>query len=209
MPQAIEPRALLVVRLDDRPGRIGGVGVEEHRLLGLGVILPFVERQTVDRRKFPLFQRLVLARIEARGAALLGDREPVFVEADAVADQHALQLRRLAHEFEIFGRRAEAHHPLHPRPIVPGAVEEDDLAGRGQMFDVALEKPLRPLALGGLVERHHARAARVEMLHVAFDRAALAGRVAALEDHHDPLAVSRTHSWTFRSSIWSLAFCFS
>ena len=56
------------------------------------------------------------------------------------------------------------------------------------MVDIALEIPLRALALGGLLQRDDARAARIEMLHEALDRAALAGGVAPLEDHHDPLA---------------------
>ena len=43
MQHAVQPGAFLVVGLDDGPGRIGGVGVEEHRLLGFGVIIPFPE----------------------------------------------------------------------------------------------------------------------------------------------------------------------
>ncbi len=55
------------------------------------------------------------------------------------------------------------------------------------MADVALEVPLPLLDLGRLLERHHARRARVQVLHEALDRAALAGRVAALEQHDDLL----------------------
>ena len=39
----IQPGPLLVVGLDDNPGTVGGVGVKEHRLLGLGVVVPLVE----------------------------------------------------------------------------------------------------------------------------------------------------------------------
>ena len=45
----VQARALLAVGLDHRPRRVGGVGVEEHRLLGLGVVVPLVERGQVDR----------------------------------------------------------------------------------------------------------------------------------------------------------------
>lgn len=45
----VQTRPLLAVRLDHRPWRIGGIGVEEHRLLGLGVVAPLVERSHVDR----------------------------------------------------------------------------------------------------------------------------------------------------------------
>ena len=56
------------------------------------------------------------------------------------------------------------------------------------MGDVALEIPLRALALGRLLQRDHARGARVHVLHEALDRAALAGGVAALEQDDDALA---------------------
>ena len=44
--------------------------------------------------------------------------------------------------------RAEAHHPLDPGTVVPAAVEDDDLAGRREVRDVALDVHLRLLALG-------------------------------------------------------------
>ena len=55
------------------------------------------------------------------------------------------------------------------------------------MLDVPLEVPLRALALGRLLERHDARPARIEVLHEPLDGAALAGRVASLEDDHQLL----------------------
>src|SRR5271166_2796172 len=174
---AVDARALLVVGLDDRPGRVGGVGVEEHRLLRLGVVVPLVERRLVDRRQLPLLERIGLARGEAASLLLARHREPVFEQPDAGADQHPLDLGALAHEFEIFVGLAEAHDALDAGAIVPGAIEEHDLAGGGQMLDVALEIPLRALALARLLQRHNARAARVEMLHEALDGAALAGGV--------------------------------
>jgi hypothetical protein len=56
------------------------------------------------------------------------------------------------------------------------------------VLDVALEVPLAALHLAGLFQRHHARAARVEVLHEALDGAALAGGVAALEQDDHALA---------------------
>src|SRR5438552_2757407 len=53
---------------------------------------------------------------------------------------------------------------------------------------VPLEVPLAVLALARLLQRHHPGAARVEVLHEPLDGAALAGRVAPLEEHHQPLA---------------------
>ena len=80
---------------------------------------------------------------------------------------------------------AEAHDALDAGAVVPGAVEQHDLAAGRQMRDVALEIPLRALALGRRGQRHDAADARIEPLGDALDRAALAGGVAALEDHDD------------------------
>lgn len=55
------------------------------------------------------------------------------------------------------------------------------------MLDVTLEVPLGRLALAGLLQRDHARTARVEVFVEAFDGATLAGGVAALEDQQVPL----------------------
>ena len=80
---------------------------------------------------------------------------------------------------------AELHDLLHPGPVVPAPVEQDDLAGRRQVGDVALEVPLRPLTVRGGPEGHYPAVAGVEPLHDALDGAALAGGVPALEDDHD------------------------
>jgi hypothetical protein len=55
------------------------------------------------------------------------------------------------------------------------------------MGEVALEVPLAALALARLVQGHHRRPARVQVLHEPLDGAALAGGVAALEHDHQPL----------------------
>ena len=73
-----------------------------------------------------------------------------------------------------------------PGAVVPGAVEQDDLAGRGQVRDVALVVPLGLLALGRRRECGDAHDARAEVLRDPLDGAALAGGVATLEDHDHP-----------------------
>jgi hypothetical protein len=80
---------------------------------------------------------------------------------------------------------AKTHDLLDAGAVVPGAVEQHDLAARRQVRHVALEIPLRPLAVAGLLQRHHPAHARVEPLGDALDHAALAGRVAPFEDHRD------------------------
>ena len=54
-------------------------------------------------------------------------------------------------------------------------------------MDIALEIPLAALGFGGFFQGHHARAARVEMLHKALDGAAFAGSIAAFENAHNAL----------------------
>jgi uncharacterized membrane protein len=61
VPHRLEPGALLVVALDHRPRRGGRVGVVEHRLLGLGVVVPLVQRFDVHRAELPLPDRIDLA----------------------------------------------------------------------------------------------------------------------------------------------------
>ncbi len=185
---AVESRALLVVGLDDRPRRVGGVGMEEHRLLGGGVVVPLVQRLDVDGRQLPVLERIVAARDEAPQLFLAAHREPVLEQQDAAVGEHALQLRRLAHELQVLQRRTEAHDPLDAGAVVPGAVEEDHLAGGGQMLDVALEIPLALLLGGRFLQGYDPRAARVQVFHEALDGAALAGGVAAFEQDHHALA---------------------
>ena len=58
----------------------------------------------------------------------------------------------------------------------------------GRCGNVALEVPLRLLALCRRAQGHDAADARIERLGDALDGAALAGGVAALEEHHDAQA---------------------
>jgi hypothetical protein len=60
--------------------------------------------------------------------------------------------------------------------------------GGGQMRRVALEVPLRLLAVRRRPEGYDGRAARVQRLEDALDRAALAGGIAPLEEQHHALA---------------------
>ena len=80
---------------------------------------------------------------------------------------------------------AKAHHALDAGAVVPAPVEQHDLAAGRQMGDIALEIPLRALALARRRQRDDAADARVQPLRDALDHAALAGRVAAFEDHDD------------------------
>ncbi len=157
----------------------------EHRLLGLGVGFPAAARLEVHRRELPLLERIADAHRKAEVLLLVGDREPVFDELDAGADQHALELRARAEELLDIGFRAETHDTLDAGAIVPTAIEEHDLAGGREVRGVTLEVPLCALALVRCGKRGNAADARVQPLRDALDDAALAGRVTAFENDDD------------------------
>ena len=85
-------------------------------------------------------------------AALLlfvADAEPVLAQRDALFDEHPLEDRSLVQEAPVLVVGAEPHDAFDAGAVVPAAVEQHDLAGGGQVLDVALEVPLGALALGG------------------------------------------------------------
>jgi hypothetical protein len=94
-----------------------------------------------------LLERIVDAAEESHVLLFVGDREPVLEQPDAGAHQHALELRHGAEELLVFVRRAEAHDVLDAGAVVPAAVEQHDLACCRQVRHVALEVPLRALAI--------------------------------------------------------------
>ena len=182
----VDARLALVLGLHDVPARRLDVGVDEHVVLGPRVVLPAGDGLQVGGRELPASHGIGQARLEPLVLLLVGHGEPVLEQQDAVVDEHPLEDRALLQEAAVLLRGAVAHHVLHTSPVVPGAVEQPDLPGRGQMLDVALEVPLGLLALSGRGQRDHARDTRVEVLGDPFDRAALARGVPALEDHDDP-----------------------
>ena len=161
------------------------VGHGEHLVLGLGELDPLLARLQVHRAELPALERVLRTLLEA--ALLLGvaDREPVLEQDDPGAHEHPLELGRGAQPLLVLLRSAEPEHALDAAAVVPGAIEDHDLAGGRQVRDVALEVPLRLLAVRRRGQRDDGRAARVQRLGQALDRAALAGGVAALEDQHD------------------------
>ncbi len=150
--------------------------------------MPFVQRGQVDGAQLPALDRV--AQAVGEPAKLLGpaDLEPELDERDAVPGQHALELGDLTEKLHGLFGAAEAHYPLDTCPVVPGSVEKDDFTRSGQVSDVALQVPLGLLAVGRFLQGDHARPARVEVLGEALDRAALAGRVPAFEQDHQPQA---------------------
>jgi len=55
MSHAIDSCPPFIIRLNDDPGRGGGIGLTEHRFLDLGVLIPPFNRRIVVRRQFLAF----------------------------------------------------------------------------------------------------------------------------------------------------------
>src|SRR5690242_13767816 len=104
-------------------------------------------RLDIDRRQLPALDRIVQAVLEPSLLHVLIAAQPIFEEQDSVVDDLPLELRNLVEEVLRLVDGAETHHPLDARAVVPAAVEQHDLTLRGEMLDVALEIPLRALAL--------------------------------------------------------------
>ena len=99
------------------------------------------------------------------------------------ADQHPLEFRHVAKKLLALGFGAEAHDPLDAGAVVPAAVEQHDFTARRQVRDIALEIPLGALALGRGRQGDDLADPWVEPLGDSLDDPALAGSVAALEQH--------------------------
>ena len=139
----------------------------------------------VHLAQFPAAGGVASPLMEASFLLLVADGEPVFQQDDAGADEHPLELRARAQELRVLLLSAEAHDVFHPCPVVPTPVEQDDLPGGGQMGNVALEVPLRPLRVGGLAKGDDATATRVHRLGNALDGPALSSGVTALEQYDE------------------------
>src|SRR5262249_10000038 len=84
-------------------------------------------------------------------------------------------------ELLVFITTAEAHDPLDACAVVPASIEQDHLAGGGQVRDVSLEIPLGPFAVVRRRQRRNATDAGIQALRDPLDHAALAGGAAPLE----------------------------
>ncbi len=101
------------------------------------------------------------------------------------------KIGRLLEEPVVLGRGAEPEDVLDAGAVVPTAVEQHDLAGRGELLHVPLEVPLRGLTLGRDGQRDVLGDAGVHVFRHPLDRAALARGVASLEHHHETHAGGR------------------
>ena len=108
-----------------------------------------------------------------------------MTQMDARVDHRLLDGGHLFQEtLGLFGR-AEAHDPLDTGPVVPAAVEDDDLTGSREVGEVALDVHLRALPIGRRRQGDDPEDAGADPFGDGLDGAALAGAVTALEDDAD------------------------
>jgi hypothetical protein len=196
----VDPCTPLVVALDNEPRGLGGIGVDQHLVLGPRVVLPTRERLQIHRRELPLPHGVRLPGAEPDLLLGVADGEPVLAQEDAVLHQQPLEDRALVQKPAVLLGGTQTHDPLDTGTVVPAAVKQHDLPGGRQLLDIPLEVPLSPLPFGGDRQSRDAGHARVEVLRDPLDRAALSRRVASLEDHDDPFALG-THPFLQNDEI--------
>ena len=142
----VDTRALFILGLHGVPRRGRGIGVDEHGILGAGVVLPAGNGLQIHGGELPAAQRIIAAGFKALNLLFIGDREPVLAQDNAVFHKHLLKGGSLVQEADVFLVGAKAHDALNAGAVVPRAVKDDDFALGGQLFHVALEIPLSLLA---------------------------------------------------------------
>jgi hypothetical protein len=182
---AVEARALLVVRSDDVPRRVLGVGGRKHPVARPRVLVPLLARRQIHRAQFPLADRIVDAVLEPAALLLVAHFHPVLEQDDAAIGDVLLDLGAERKESLVLLLRAESHDVFDARPVVPAAIEDHHFAVGGEVRHVPLHVHLRLLAVRWRGQRHHAKHARAHALGDRADGAALAGSIAAFEQNDD------------------------
>src|SRR4030095_12520044 len=182
----VQPCAFLVVGADDVPGSVLGVRRLQHHVPRPRVLVPAGERSKVHGTELPLAQRILDARFEPSLLLFLTYLQPDLDEPETGMDDVALEDRAVLEEIPVLLFRAEAHHILDAGAVVPGAIEDDDLAGRGKVLEIALDVQLGLLPVGGNGKRRQAEDPWADALGERLEVAPLARRVTSLDDDDHP-----------------------
>src|SRR5678815_136800 len=98
VPDQVQPARLLVVEVDDMPGRKFGMGMLQHDRARPAVVAILVTRGDIDRRDLPALERISGALGEALLLFFLVDGEPVLQQQNAVVDETVLEHRTFIEE---------------------------------------------------------------------------------------------------------------
>src|SRR5437899_4227462 len=88
VPDDIEAGTFLVFRIDHVPGSLLDVGDRKHFVLGAGILGPTRPGLQVHSTEFPALGHISHAILKTTLLFFIADREPVFYEDDARADQN-------------------------------------------------------------------------------------------------------------------------
>ncbi len=181
----VEAHPFLVLGVGHEPGGPGGVGGDEHGIPRPGVVIPAIEGLDVHGGELPDLAAIVDAITQPPLLLLWGHLQPVLQQNDARVHQGFFHHWGASQEFVARLLAAKTHDALHPGPVVPAAIEDDDLPRRRQMGDVALEVELALLPLRGGGQCDDPKDPGADPLGDRLDGAPLAGPVAPLEDDAD------------------------
>src|SRR5262249_27519655 len=123
------------------------------------------------------------AHHETQVLLFIRDRKPILEQSDPRAYEQPFEFRSGVEKFFALRFGAEAHDALHSGTVVPAAVEQDDFSPGRKVRNVALEVPLRALALRGSRQRRDPTDPGIESLRDTLDHATLSSSVPSFEDH--------------------------
>src|SRR5262249_44099775 len=135
--------------------------------------------------ELPLAQRVGDASLKTPFLFLVVHFEPVFDELDAAVNHVTFEFGADLKEATVLFLGAEAHHEFNSGPIVPAAIENDDLSRRREVLHVSLHVHLGLFTIRRGGQRDQPEDARTDTLGDGPDGATLAGAIAPLKyDHH-------------------------
>ena len=190
-PQHLDPGKVLVVGLDQGPGRQSR-GSPVHHVADRGdVLIPFFAISPILFGNLEALEFRILALLESPQLLVSTDLEPEL-------DDHGSSRHQLVFEIVDFGvgpqpilLGAESLDSFDQHPTVPGAVEDGDATGTRHMTPEAPQIGLSAFLLGRRGNGNDLVLAGVK----GFDRAAyaapLASRIRPLEDHDQRAALGK------------------
>jgi hypothetical protein len=182
----LKPRPLLVIGADHPPRVVGSVRALEEPVLCFRKLFPKFLCLQVYLAQLPLAQGIVATTVETTLLLLLRDGE-IQLDQDGLAVRYEaiLVLVDLLHEVPVLLLSAEAHNGLDHGAVIPTAVKQHDLAGMGEVLDVALHVQFSQLIFSWLAQGDHAIVLLIHVARDAPDCAALPGGVTPVkEDDH-------------------------
>src|SRR5688572_2496515 len=186
MINAIESRALLIVRSYNMPPRVFAVRFLQHPIPGAGVLVPLLTSRQVHWTELPLAHRVFNTGFEATFLFFVTDLQPILNDVNPAFGNDLLHNRAQLEKAAILLFGAKSHHVFHSGSVIPTSVEDDDFTSRRKVREVALYVHLPLLSIGGRGQRDDTKHPRADTFSYRANRASFAGSVAPLKYDDDP-----------------------